>query len=129
MLFPRPNFIVPMVGQMVQPLMMTKVSSTNMFTGQSGVAVTLHLDFYLGGVGFDSLLRHRHSWLIFPSFSSVPPAKFLESTSIGPRPVASKSFPVHHSSIIASLDAKQSRQRRKLKHKSDGEITRNSGKH
>jgi hypothetical protein len=61
-------------------------------------------DSYLGRARFDSRPEHLLSWLRISWFSSGPPGKCRDGTSIGPRPLPSKSFPVHHSSIILPFD-------------------------
>jgi hypothetical protein len=44
--------------------------------------------------------------ILFLWFSLVPPGKCQGSTSFRPRPIPSKSFPIHHLSVILSSDAR-----------------------
>jgi hypothetical protein len=50
----------------------------------------------MGGALFESWPGHRRSWLRFSWFSSFHPRKLHDNTSIRPRSLPSKSFPVHH---------------------------------
>jgi hypothetical protein len=65
----------------------------------SGYAVYL----YLGSAWFESRRRHR-LFRDISLFSSVPSAKFRDSTAISTPPFPSNSFPVHYSSIILKFD-------------------------
>jgi hypothetical protein len=71
----------------------------SVITERLGVAVTAPKS-YSEGARLESQRGPRLSRLRFLRFSSVPPDKFRESTSITPRRIPSIRFPIHHPSII-----------------------------
>jgi hypothetical protein len=60
------------------------------------------LDYYSGNARFESWFGTLAILTedLFCRFSSVPPGKYRDSASIRPQPLPSKSFKIHHSSII-----------------------------
>jgi hypothetical protein len=57
------------------------------------------LDLYSGGARIESQSGHQLSWLSFPGSSTKMP----NSISTTPRPLPSKSFPIHQSSYHSTL--------------------------
>lgn len=58
----------------------------------------------VGGTRFESRTGYRTSWLNCVWFFRTPSCKCRDSACIRPRPLPSKTFPVHQSSIIILLD-------------------------
>jgi hypothetical protein len=56
-------------------------------------------ELYWGGTRFESRQDISYPLWDFSCLSSVPPGKFWDNTSIGPRPLPSKSFPTPYSPI------------------------------
>jgi hypothetical protein len=62
-------------------------------------------DSYPGGARFESRLEHRLRWpRCFMFFLSSPPRRCRDGTSIIPRPLPSKSFPLRPSSVVLPSD-------------------------
>jgi hypothetical protein len=78
----------------------TNVYEFAMFQIKSGISVgpkdikPKALDLYSGGARFESRPEHRPSWLRLSCFSSVPPNKCWDITSIRPRLLPSRSASV-----------------------------------
>jgi hypothetical protein len=66
------------------------------------------LVLYWGCVRFESRSGHQLYWGV-SWFTSVPPGKWWDSTSIRPRPLPPTLFPIHPSPIILPYDAMRSR--------------------
>jgi hypothetical protein len=83
-----------------QPLPSTSFPVHSLFTESSYHSSSNALDLYSGGARFESRPSYQLSSLMSSWFSSVHPCKYRDSTSIRPRPLPSKLFPIHQSSAI-----------------------------
>jgi hypothetical protein len=82
---------------------------------RTGLSTIKFLYLHLGELGSDLDLDTVYPDWVVSSFSSVPSAKFRGSTSIRPRSLHSKSFPIHCSFYYSALWSLQCRYRQSRK--------------